>query len=202
MKKIFGKAFVTMLAVMLATGTGYAWIKVTEAQNSVTRSVQVSVDEASNGKLLMGEKATALGEGAMRSTGTAELKPCTSEDGVTFRNESGDKVSTGYTDSYTVYIKSGDTNHALAVRNVIIGGFGAEDAITDALRVAVTYGGETKVYDRTSSFDDVFSLAVSNKDATALTVTVWYEGTDDSCTAENALDNSGSVSVKVVLGMV
>lgn len=154
------------------------------------------------GNCLWAKKATALGEGAMRSTGTAELKPCTSEDGVTFRNESGDKVSTGYIDSYTVYIKSGDTNHALAVRNVIIGGFGAEDAITDALRVAVTYGGETKVYDRTSSFDDVFSLAVSNKDATALTVTVWYEGTDDACTAENALDNSGSVSVKVVLGMV
>lgn len=61
---------------------------------------------------------------------------------------------------------------------------------------------KTKVYDRTSSFDDVFSLAVSNKDAAALTVTVWYEGTDDACTAENALDNSGSVSVKVVLGMI
>lgn len=202
MKKTFKRVFVATLAVLLAYGTSYAWIAVTEPQNSVTRSVQIAVDEASTGKLLIGATATTMGEEEMISANTATLKPCTSTDGKTFRDEDGNTVNKGYTDSYTVYLKSSDRNYGLTVSDIVISGDGAEDVINDALRIAVEYGGSVKIYDSTSTFGDVFGLSVSYRDAMPLKVTVWYEGTDEACTADNANASTGTVDVKVVLGLV
>lgn len=200
--KNFKKAFVIALAIMLAYCTGYAWITVSEPQNSVTRSVQIAVDESAQGKLLIGENSMALGEDSLEGTETKSLKPCTSEDGKTFRDEEGNKATAGYVDSYTVYLKSSDTPHGLQISNLVISGDGSEDDIAQALRIAVSYGSEVKIFDPSSPVGEVYSLSVSNRDVTPLTVITWFEGTDEACTTDNALASTGAIEVKVVLGLV
>lgn len=239
-KKACRRTIITAIAVMLCIGSAAAWFAVGSRAKMNGMTVRIAEGESGGIVLCTSGKGTYTDFLTIEAE-TVDMLPCTTADGENFFTvkdgvsangtsagevdrfsvETVESVSgTEYINEFWIYVKSSDaTEYAnLSVSDIILSGNGAEDAISAALRVSVTYNGETKIYVPLESSTTAYK-SISNVTGNPVTVNTnqlgepfesgvtgsykqiivkaWYEGQDSACTSENRANTTGNVNITV-----
>lgn len=179
-----------------------------------------------NGQLLVGKDTFAVN---MELNDSAELVPVTSKNGkqfftcengaLTANTATQDGVSytscdSGWYETKVNLKASGEEYGTLYVSNITCTG-AVDDEISKAIRVSVTWFGESRVFQpignnkylcHDGTQPKIYAVGESCKygnpvsaDGGELAIRVWYEGQDPLCTANNCELSTGEVEISVEL---
>ena len=200
MKKISKTVGMITFAVIVGALSAFAWIELTDEITYSGLSVRLADTEDS--VITISSTKTGSGTDEVHADSVMdEMIPCTSDDGKTFKDESGVKVhGEPYYLEKTFYIHANEAGHTISIEDIEL--TNGEQDIAEATRCAVTILGETKIIEPTS--DDLGGtfgngLALSTTDPNVANIKVYFEGTDESCTADN-INDMDAIGIDVVLG--
>ena len=195
MKKVLVSCAAILLALCIGTGAAYAWY--TYVYRGTLNGISIQPTEAASSDLGVNSSVTGTFQSYVSLGQSATLSPATSTDGVNFKDKNG-ASSTQYV-AVNGYVKAPADTSTFRISEIRVAG---EDEINKALRVKVTFNGETHIYAPVSGADGNLSICtpVGTDFSTGLTkdtpslvnIVVWYEGTDSSCTSANANTASGA----------
>lgn len=238
--KVWRRAIITAIAITLCIGSTMAWFAIGSRARMNGMTVRISGGDTGGIVLATTGKGTYT-DNLTISNETLNLNPCTTADGINFFTVSNGVSANGSTDGavcglsgtntesvsgaeyineFWIYAKSSTEAEygSLIVSDIILTGDGAGDFINAALRVSVTYNGETKIYApsesataeyksisavtgnlvsiSTNALGETFESGVT-ADYKQIIVRAWYEGQDESCTSENRASASGDVGITI-----
>lgn len=195
MKKLVSLLCVLILVVALGTGLAYAWYA--SIYRGTFGGVSLSPNEAQESAMGVNSSITGTFSASANLGQQSSLNPSTTIDGVSFKTKGGEN-STDFL-AFNGYMRVPTDTSTFRVSEITLTG---NDEINKALRVAVTFNGERKIFAPVQGADgnvsicstlgEDFSTGCTANTPTLVNFIVWYEGTDSSATAVNANSAKGT----------